>query len=125
MKLSVCLLLAPAAAFNMPGSLSSAPTGLSATVEETTSTEPQYMTINGWTADPSKFCAGLPGALAPVGNFDPLGLSSELTVEEIKRFREAEVTHGKRKLRIPLPPLATLSPPTTPTTPMAELHNIT
>jgi len=95
MKLSVCLLLAPAAAFNMPGSLSSAPTGLSATVEEVTNTEPQYMTINGWTADPSKFCAGLPGALAPVGNFDPLGLSSELTVEEIKRFREAEVTHGR------------------------------
>ena len=54
-----------------------------------------YPTINGWTADPSKFCAGLPGALAPVGEFDPLGLSKDLSLQEIKRYREAEVTHGR------------------------------
>ncbi len=30
-----------------------------------------------------------------MGNFDPLGLSSDLSVEEIKRYREAEVTHGR------------------------------
>ena len=34
---------------------------------------PAYPTINGWTADESKFCWGLPGALAPMGDFDPLG----------------------------------------------------
>ena len=49
----------------------------------------------GWTADPSKFCAGLPGALAPVGEFDPFGFVDGKSVEEIKRFREAEVTHGR------------------------------
>lgn len=46
-------------------------------------------------ADPSKFCAGLPGNVSPLGNFDPLGLTSDMSVEEIKRYREAEVTHGR------------------------------
>merc|ERR1712115_10908 len=54
-----------------------------------------YPTVNGWTADPDKFCAGLPGALAPVGEFDPLNFSKDLPVQEIKRYREAEVTHGR------------------------------
>jgi len=54
-----------------------------------------YPTVNGWTADPSKFCAGLPGALAPVGEFDPLNFLEDLPVQEIKRYREAEVTHGR------------------------------
>lgn len=54
-----------------------------------------YPTLNGWQADPNKFCAGLPGSLAPVGNFDPLGFTSDLSVDEIKRFRESEVTHGR------------------------------
>jgi hypothetical protein len=64
-----------------------------AAVEEAAA--PAYPTINGWTADPSAFCAGLPGNIAPVGNFDPLGLTNDKSVEEIKRFREAEVTHGR------------------------------
>merc|ERR1719321_1953875 len=54
-------------------------------------------------ASASAFMAGAPtkampkggGALDPVGEFDPLGLSSELSSEETKRFREAEVTHGR------------------------------
>merc|ERR1711981_665678 len=54
-----------------------------------------YPTVNGWTADPTKFCAGLPGAVAPLGEFDPLGFTKGLPVQEIKRFREAEVTHGR------------------------------
>lgn len=61
-------------------------------VEETI---PSYPTINGWTADPTKFCAGLPGALAPMGDFDPLGFATDLPIQEIKRYREAEVTHGR------------------------------
>lgn len=52
-------------------------------------------TVNGWAPDDTKFCYGLPGALDPVGEFDPLGLASELSLEEMKRFREAEVTHGR------------------------------
>merc|ERR1712176_13864 len=54
-----------------------------------------YPTVNGWTADPNKFCAGLPGALAPLGEFDPLGYTKDLPVQEIKRYREAEVMHGR------------------------------
>jgi len=54
-----------------------------------------YPTVNGWTADPTKFCAGLPGAVAPLGDFDPLGFTKDLPVQEIKRYREAEVTHGR------------------------------
>lgn len=51
--------------------------------------------VNGWVADPSKFCAGLPGNVSPLGDFDPLGLTSNMSVEEIKRYRESEVTHGR------------------------------
>merc|ERR1712241_154788 len=54
-----------------------------------------YPTVNVWTADPTKFCAGLPGAVAPLGEFDPLGFTKNLPVQEIKRYREAEVTHGR------------------------------
>lgn len=56
---------------------------------------PAYPTVNGWTADPAVFCAGLPGALAPVGNFDPFGLLEGKSVAEVKMLREAEVTHGR------------------------------
>merc|ERR1712232_188747 len=66
---------------------------VSATEEEEEATA--YPTVNGWTADPSAFCAGLPGATAPLGEFDPLGFTKNLPVQEIKRFREAEVTHGR------------------------------
>ena len=30
-----------------------------------------------------------------IGNFDPLGLSKDLDLTEMKRYREAEVTHGR------------------------------
>jgi len=60
-----------------------------------TSLNAAYPEVNGWTADESKFCAGLPGALAPVGEFDPLNFLQDLPVQEIKRYREAEVTHGR------------------------------
>mmetsp|Transcript_53713 Transcript_53713/g.58271 ORF Transcript_53713/g.58271 Transcript_53713/m.58271 type:complete len:279 (+) Transcript_53713:217-1053(+) len=54
-----------------------------------------YPTINGWTADPTQFCAGLPGAVAPLGDFDPLDFMSKLPIQEIKRYREAETMHGR------------------------------
>lgn len=31
----------------------------------------------------------------PLGNFDPLEVTKDLSVHEIKRYREAEVTHGR------------------------------
>ena len=65
------------------------------TVKSDEDATPQYPTINGWTADEGAFCWGLPGATGPLGNFDPLGLSKDLDLTEMKRYREAEVTHGR------------------------------
>jgi hypothetical protein len=64
-------------------------------MEEPTIVTKSYPELNGWTADPSKFCAGLPGSVAPFKDFDPWGLIDGFSVEEIKRYRESEVTHGR------------------------------
>jgi hypothetical protein len=37
----------------------------------------------------------LPGALAPMGFFDPLGLAAKANGATLKRYREAEITHGR------------------------------
>lgn len=37
----------------------------------------------------------LPGALPPVGFFDPLGFASKADANTLKRYREAELTHGR------------------------------
>ena len=58
-------------------------------------TTKEWPTINGWKADPTKFCAGLPGSVAPLGEFDPWELTSDMSIKEIKRYRESEVTHGR------------------------------
>jgi len=42
-----------------------------------------------------EFCYGLPGAIAPVGAFDPLGFTKNADVLEVNRLREAELTHGR------------------------------
>lgn len=58
--------------------------------------EPVVAAINGWTANDSLPCYGLPGAIAPTGYFDPLGFAqSGITLNEVKRNREAEVMHGR------------------------------
>ena len=51
--------------------------------------------LNGWTADESAFAYGLPGSISPVADFDPLGFAAGATLGEMKRYREAEVTHGR------------------------------
>ena len=52
--------------------------------------------LNGWVPDKAAFAWGLPGALAPFGDgFDPLGLAKDCSLNEMKRYREAEVTHGR------------------------------
>eukprot|EP00518_Triparma_eleuthera_P017207 CAMPEP_0197557444 /NCGR_PEP_ID=MMETSP1320-20131121/17147_1 /TAXON_ID=91990 /ORGANISM="Bolidomonas sp., Strain RCC2347" /LENGTH=242 /DNA_ID=CAMNT_0043118685 /DNA_START=18 /DNA_END=746 /DNA_ORIENTATION=- len=91
----IALLATSASAFQ----LAPAPTARSSAVYSEVTEEvveaPAFPTVNGWTADPKAFCLGLPGSLPPVGNFDPLGFTTDLSVPEIKRFREAEVTHGR------------------------------
>jgi hypothetical protein len=37
----------------------------------------------------------IPGALAPVGLFDPLGFAAKADENTLKRYREAELTHGR------------------------------
>ena len=76
-----------------------------ATVEETTTSTPMAdqaeelapaaAALNGWTPDASLPCYGLPGAVAPLGFFDPLGFTKEMDLNGVKRFREAEVMHGR------------------------------
>merc|ERR1712087_779083 len=39
--------------------------------------------------------ADIPGALDPVGFFDPLGFAEKADDRTLKRYREAEVTHGR------------------------------
>lgn len=52
--------------------------------------------INGWVPDDSAPCYGLPGVVAPTGYFDPLGFAQAgITLNEVKRNREAEVMHGR------------------------------
>jgi hypothetical protein len=41
------------------------------------------------------FCYGLPGNIAPAGNFDPLNLLDGVSEIEVLRRREAELTHGR------------------------------
>ena len=47
--------------------------------------------------DPSDFSdvANLPGILAPVEFFDPLNFAADASESELKRYREAELTHGR------------------------------
>jgi len=54
----------------------------------------------GKKAAPAKALKGplidtLPGALEPVGFFDPWGLAEKANDATIKRYREAELTHGR------------------------------
>jgi Chlorophyll A-B binding protein len=37
----------------------------------------------------------IPGALAPVGVFDPFGFGAKANPNTLKRYREAELTHGR------------------------------
>merc|ERR1719460_1028319 len=43
----------------------------------------------------NEFAYGLPGAIAPAGEFDPLGFSDKADALEMNRLREAELTHGR------------------------------
>jgi len=47
------------------------------------------------TAGATDFCYGLPGNIAPAGNFDPASLLEGRSKSEVYRFREAEITHGR------------------------------
>eukprot|EP00629_Pelagomonadales_sp_RCC1024_P017539 CAMPEP_0119260348 /NCGR_PEP_ID=MMETSP1329-20130426/777_1 /TAXON_ID=114041 /ORGANISM="Genus nov. species nov., Strain RCC1024" /LENGTH=324 /DNA_ID=CAMNT_0007259771 /DNA_START=175 /DNA_END=1150 /DNA_ORIENTATION=- len=41
------------------------------------------------------FCLDLPGALAPMGQWDPAGFTATASPNDIRRYREAETQHGR------------------------------
>merc|ERR1712086_386006 len=48
------------------------------------------------TMNSAAYAESMPGQTAPFGFFDPAGFCSpELSVSELKRYREAEITHGR------------------------------
>ena len=71
MKLILATLLTSAAAFAPSSTIPQSSTALSASLD------------------------GLPGALAPVGVFDPLNLAEKATDATLARYREAELAHGR------------------------------
>merc|ERR1719164_275197 len=79
-------LIAPATAFVAPSARAAA---------RAAPLQANSLPLNGWEPDSSKFAYGLPGTLDPVPDFDPAGLSAEVSLEDIKLWREAEVTHGR------------------------------
>ena len=72
MKLAVASLLAGSAAAFAPASVGKASTAL-----------------NAFTVD------NMPGQLAPMGFFDPAGFADGADEQTLKKYREAEVTHGR------------------------------
>jgi hypothetical protein len=105
MKLAILsTTIAVTAAFAPISSHSASKSSLCSTPEEGTSDipadipqpAPAVRAINGWVPDETANCYGLPGAVAPTGYFDPLGFAqSGITLNDIKRNREAEVMHGR------------------------------
>ena len=79
-------LIAPAAAFVAPSARAAA---------RAAPLQANSLPLNGWEPDSSKFAYGLPGTLDPVPDFDPAGLSADVSLDDIKLWREAEVTHGR------------------------------
>ena len=71
-----------------------APSDIAAPVE---SSSTSAKAVFGWVPDASKPCYGLPGAVDPLGFFDPLEISKQGDLNYVKRLREAEVMHGRGK----------------------------
>mmetsp|Transcript_7738 Transcript_7738/g.19221 ORF Transcript_7738/g.19221 Transcript_7738/m.19221 type:complete len:243 (+) Transcript_7738:71-799(+) len=108
MKLTLLAVMSgSAAAFAPAASFGTVSTALHMSEETTTATieesvvvdetplVPAAVAINGWSADVSLPLYGLPGAVSPLGFFDPLGFSKDADLNTVKRLREAEIMHGR------------------------------
>merc|ERR1712151_1314516 len=73
---------------------------------------PTVAPINGWVPNPALPCYGLPGAVAPLGFFDPLGFTENMELNGVKRFREAEIMHGRVAMMATVGYLIGVSTPT-------------
>jgi len=57
---------------------------------------PKVTPLNFWVPDAKKPCYGLPGAISPLGFFDPAGFcGKDVSLKDVKRIREAEVMHSR------------------------------
>ena len=81
MKLAIATTLAASAAAFAPASTGRSSTSLNS--------------LNGWVPNENEFAYGLPGSLAPVPEFDPLGFAAGKDLDTIKQYREAELQHGR------------------------------
>lgn len=105
MKLSTSLIIAAASVAPTVTAFAPVSTPASTTIlnaadiaienEEPVLPPPLGPTLNGWTPEADKPCYGLPGAISPLGYFDPLGMCVDTSLNEVKRFREAEIMHGR------------------------------
>merc|ERR1719326_1091970 len=68
-------LIAPATAFVAPSARAAA---------RAAPLQANSLPLNGWEPDSSKFAYGLPGTLDPVPDFDPAGLSADVSLDDIK-----------------------------------------
>jgi hypothetical protein len=97
--LSIAVLASSAAAFAPVGSSATrsiVSLNADASPEEPAAPIPvPVVKINGWSADANKPCYGLPGAISPLGFFDPVGFTKDKEVDGVKRLREAEIMHGR------------------------------
>lgn len=90
MKLALASLLAgSAAAFAPPAAMNRASTSLDAVTFKKASPAPAVVKKPSFSVD------NMPGALAPMGFFDPLGFAAKADEKTLKRYREAEITHGR------------------------------
>lgn len=91
MKLAILsTLLAGAAAF-APATQGPSTTALSATRAVKKAAPKKAAAPKAASAAP----AGLVGALPPVGFFDPAGFAAKASPEELSRYREVEIMHGR------------------------------
>ena len=94
MKLAIIAALAgSAAAFAPSTSIIASTTSLH--METPIDAAPAVKAINGWVPNSKEGSYGLPGAISPLGFFDPLGFTKDKGVDGVKRLREAEVMHSR------------------------------
>merc|ERR1719199_2072533 len=55
----------------------------------------QMVALGDKAKNDAAFAYGLPGNIAPAGNFDPANLLEGTSKEEVYRWREAELAHGR------------------------------
>ena len=65
-----------------------------APAKSSTKTTALRQSLNGWVPNENEFAYGLPGSIAPIENFDPLGFANT-DLMTLKKYREAELQHGR------------------------------